>query len=67
MTELLQYLPLLIPVLLIQGGLAIAALIHILRHKTYRAGSRALWIVVSVFVNIIGPILYFTIGKDSEA
>lgn len=31
MTELLQYLPLLIPILLIEWGLAIAALVHILR------------------------------------
>ena len=48
MTELLQYLPLLIPILLIEWGLAIAALIHILRHKTYRCGNRALWIIVSL-------------------
>lgn len=67
MTELMQYLPLVIPVLLIECGLAIAALVHILRHKTYRFGNRALWIVVAVFVGIIGPILYFIIGKDPEA
>lgn len=67
MTELVQYLPLLIPVLFIELGLAIAALMHILRHNTYRCGNRALWIVVSLFVGIIGPILYFTIGKDPEA
>lgn len=67
MTELLQYLPFLLPVLLIEWGLAIAALAHILRHKTYRCGSRALWIVLSLLVGIIGPILYFTIGKDPES
>ena len=67
MTELLQYLPLLIPILLIEWGLAIAALVNILRHKTYRCGNRALWIIVSLFVGIIGPILYFTIGKEKEA
>lgn len=67
MTELLQYLPLLIPILLIEWGLAVAALVHILRHKTYRCGSRALWIVVSLLIGIIGPILYFIIGKDSES
>ena len=54
MTELLQYLPFLISILLIEWGLAIAALVHILRHKTYRCGNRALWIIVSLFVGIIG-------------
>lgn len=67
MTELLQYFPFLIPILLIEWGLAVVALVHILRHKTYRCGSRALWIVVSLLIGIIGPILYFIIGKDSES
>ena len=61
---LTPYIPFLIPVVVIQLGLLIAALIHILRHKTYKAGNRVLWIIIVVFVNIIGPILYFIIGKD---
>ena len=63
---LTPYIPFLIPVAVIQLGLMIAALVHILRHKTYKAGNRVLWIVIVVVVNIIGPILYFTIGKGDE-
>lgn len=63
---IMQYLPFFIPVALIQLGLLIAALIHILRHKTYKVGNRVLWIVIVIVVNIIGPILYFTIGKGDE-
>ncbi len=63
---LTQYLPFLIPIAVIQLGLMIAALVHILRHQTYKAGNRVLWIIVVILVNIIGPILYFTIGKGDE-
>jgi hypothetical protein len=66
MEVLAEYLPLLIPLVLIQLGLLIAALIHIFRHDTYRTGSRAIWVVISIFINIVGPILYFTIGKGDE-
>lgn len=64
--NILQYLPFLIPVILIELGLLVAALIHILRHTTYKIGNRVIWIVVSIFVGIIGPVLYFTIGKGDE-
>lgn len=64
--NLMQYLPFFIPIALIQLGLLIAALVHILRHKTYKAGNRVLWIVIVLVLNIIGPILYFVIGKGDE-
>ena len=66
MDLLIGYLPFIIPLAAIQLGLMIAALINILRHKTYRVGNRALWIVISVCINTIGPILYFAIGRGDE-
>jgi len=67
MLELLaDYWLLLLPLVLIQYGLMIAALVHILKHNTYRTGSRVIWLVVCLLVNIIGPVLYFTIGKGDE-
>ncbi|MCL2538844.1 MAG: PLD nuclease N-terminal domain-containing protein [Oscillospiraceae bacterium] len=67
MNELiLQYLPFLIPLLVVQLGLMTVALIHILRHKKYRVGNRALWIAVVVLLNVVGPVLYFAIGRGDE-
>jgi hypothetical protein len=60
-----QYLPFLIPLVVIELGLTVAALIHIFTHKTYRKGNRVLWVVLS-FVQIIGPVLYFVIGRSDE-
>ncbi len=58
-------LPLLLPMVLVQLALLIPALVHIFTHKKYRFGNRILWAFV-VFINYIGPILYFTVGRGEE-
>jgi len=60
------YLIFLIPLAIIQLALFIAALVHILRHDTYKTGNRVIWIIVCLLANIIGPILYFIIGRGDE-
>ncbi|WP_331670265.1 PLDc N-terminal domain-containing protein [Anaerocolumna sp. AGMB13020] len=64
--QIKEFLPFIIPILIVQFGLMIAALVHILRHKNYRIGNRVVWIIITVVVNTIGPILYFTIGKGED-
>lgn len=66
MEQLIEYLPFLIPILIVELGLMLAALIHVLKHKKYRFGNRMLWILIVVLFQIIGPILYFTIGRGEE-
>jgi len=66
LTFLLDFLPILIPLFIIQFGLMIAAVIHICTHDSYRMGNRVLWILISVLVNTIGPILYFVLGRSDE-
>ncbi|WOO39169.1 PLDc N-terminal domain-containing protein [Anaerocolumna sp. AGMB13020] len=66
MEQIKEFLPFIIPILIVQFGLMIAALVHILRHKNYRIGNRVVWIIITVVVNTIGPILYFTIGKGED-
>ena len=66
LSMLLDYLPILIPLAIIQFGLMIAALVHICTHETYRMGNRVLWIVICVVINMIGPILYFILGRSDE-
>ncbi|MCL2197541.1 MAG: PLD nuclease N-terminal domain-containing protein [Defluviitaleaceae bacterium] len=54
------------PIVIIQLGLMIAALVHIFRHDNYKTGSRLIWVIVVLCLNLIGPILYFVIGKEDE-
>ena len=65
LSELQEFLPLLIPLIAAQLALLGYTLYHILTHATYKRGSRALWLVVTiVLMNFVGPILYFILGKE---
>jgi hypothetical protein len=66
MELIMQYLPFLIPVAVLQLALMIFALVHVLRHDHYKHGNRVLWIIVVIVVGIIGPILYFSLGRSDE-
>ena len=65
MEELKEFLPFLIPLVIAEFSLFGYALYHILTHNTYKRGNRALWLVLTiVFMNFVGPILYFVLGKE---
>jgi hypothetical protein len=60
-----QLILLLVPLILIQLGLMIVALFDLERaERRVRGGSKVVWALIIVFVNIIGPILYFTVGRE---
>ncbi|MCA9945665.1 MAG: PLDc_N domain-containing protein [Anaerolineales bacterium] len=56
-------LPLLIPIFLIQLALIIFALADLVRRENTR-GPKWVWVLVILFVNMIGPIVYFLLGRD---
>ena len=60
-----EYIPFLIPLVIVQLTLTIASIIHIVKHNKFKIGNKLIWIVVS-FIQFIGPILYFTIGRSDE-
>ena len=66
MESIREYLPILIPIVVLEIGLMIYALTHILKHNKFKFGNKAMWIVVVVLIPTIGPIFYLTIGKDNE-
>jgi hypothetical protein len=62
-----QILLLLAPVILIQLGLMVVALIDLERaERRVRGGNKLVWVLVIVFVNIIGPIIYFVAGREES-
>ena len=60
-----QYLPLLIPVVLIELGLMVTALVDLIR-RTQTRGPKWVWVLVIVLINFIGPIIYFVAGRKEE-
>lgn len=63
MEELIEYLPFLIPLIIIQFALQIFALIHLLKHPNYRFGNKLFWILVVLLGQIIGPVVYLAFGR----
>ncbi len=67
MPDVKEMLPFLIPLVVVEFALLGYTLYHILTHKTYKRGSRGLWIaVVLIGMNFIGPILYFLLGREDS-
>jgi len=58
-----QWLPLLIPVIILELGLMVAALIDLIKREKTK-GPKWVWILVIVFVNLFGPIVYFLVGRE---
>ena len=65
--QLTEYLPFLIPLIIAELALAITALVHVLRHPNYRFGNKVMWIIIVLFLQIIGPVVYFAFGRGDKA
>ena len=65
LSTLVLFLPILIPLVIIQFSLFGYTIYHILTHENYKRGSRKIWLIVTILLmNFIGPILYFILGKE---
>lgn len=62
MDALVNNLPIIAPILIIQLILIIVAIIDLVRIENTN-GPKWLWALIILLINIIGPILYFVIGR----
>ena len=65
MEKLLEYLPYLIPVVVIELILLVAALLDWSKREHIK-GNKWVWLVVILFVNLFGPIIYFLFARLDE-
>ncbi|WP_238328030.1 PLD nuclease N-terminal domain-containing protein [Paenibacillus gorillae] len=63
--ELSKLLPIIAPFFVIQLILVIVALVALAKTGRTR-GPKWLWVLLIVFVNIIGPVLFFVIGRRND-
>lgn len=60
-----QWLPLLAPLVIIQLALMLLALVDLFKEeRQVRGNNKPLWAIVIVFVNIVGPLAYFFVGRE---
>jgi uncharacterized membrane protein YhaH (DUF805 family) len=63
--KLMQFIPYLVPVLIIQLVLIVVALLDLVRREHTR-GPKWMWALIILFVNIFGAIIYFVVGRKEE-
>ena len=63
---ILGLLPFIIPLIILELGLLVFALVDVARRKRVRGGSKVLWIIIIVIFEIIGPIVYLAVGRQEE-
>ena len=63
MDNLSELLPLLVPIFLLQIVLIIVALRDLIGRERTK-GPKWAWVLVILFINIFGPIVYLLIGRE---
>lgn len=64
-SEILKFLPYLIPIVIIEYGLLIFAIVQLAKNEVKYLPKWG-WILIIIFVNIIGPIIFLLIGKKKD-
>ena len=63
MENIRSLIPFLIPIVLLQLGLMIFALVDLIRRERTK-GPKWVWALVIIFVNLIGPVVYLVVGRE---
>jgi len=63
---LIKLIPFLIPLVLLQFGLMLFAIIDIARKQKTKTLSPVVWVIISVCINMIGPVLYLIFGRTEK-
>ena len=64
--DIMDYLPIIIPLLILQVTLMITALLHLVKNERLDRNNKIVWALVIIFVNLIGPILYLIFGRKED-
>jgi hypothetical protein len=58
-------LPFLVPLLVLQLVLLVVALYDLTRpERRVKGDSKVVWALIIIFVNLIGPLIYFLFGRE---
>ena len=67
MDSLIQMLPYLVPLIILQVILLVVALLDLARRKHVTGGNKIIWVLVTVGIQIIGPVIYLIAGRKEES
>lgn len=61
--DVTELLPFLIPLILLQTVLMITVLVMIIRQQEFKYLNKPVWILLVIFLNLVGPVLYFVLER----
>ena len=61
--DIQEFLPFLIPLIVLQVALTITALIMLIKQDQVQYLNKLVWAIIILVFSLIGPILYFVIEK----
>jgi hypothetical protein len=67
MDSLIQMLPYLVPLIILQVNLLVVALLDLARRKHVTGGNKVIWVLVTVGIQIIGPVTYLIAGRKEDS
>ena len=63
--SVIQMLPYLAPVIILQTILLVVALVDLAKRKHVTGGNKVIWVLI-IFIQIIGPVIYLVAGRKEE-
>ena len=63
-STLMSYLPLLIPIILVELALLVFALVDLIRRERTKILPKWLWAIIILFIQIFGPVVYLLVGRE---
>ena len=57
---------LIIPLIILQLILQVGSLISLVRSEGVQRGNKIIWAIIIVLFSIIGPVLYWTLGRKAQ-
>ncbi len=56
----------LLPLIILQVTLMVISIVLIIKQKTFKYGNQLMWLLIVLLINMIGPILYFILGRKEQ-
>jgi hypothetical protein len=67
MGTLIQMLPYMVPLIILEVVLMVVALVDLAKRKHVTGGNKIIWVLVTVGIQIIGPVVYLIAGRKEES
>ncbi|MEG2708750.1 MAG: PLD nuclease N-terminal domain-containing protein [Vagococcus sp.] len=66
MAQFKEILPILLPIILIQLGLMVYALLKVVKQQQFKCLNKPMWVLIVMFLQLFGPITYLILERGDH-